>query len=410
MPELSHRGQRLVDAPPLPEYVAEHFARVGRRWDAETCPDGYINLCIAENKRQNAALLELLGRYEAPVSALGYDFMTGNPEFRARLARFLGRTFLGRTFTTDQIAVLAGAGSVLELLFYVLCNPGDGVLIPTPSYAGFWSDLETRDALRVVTADCSSSDGFRLTPDILDRAIASAECPVTAMLFTNPGNPLGQVRSRDEVRAVVEWAERRQIHLVADEIFALSVFGDTAFPSVASLRDTLGDAVHLVWSFSKDFGASGLRCGVLVSENTQVMQAVGGLAYWAVCSGHTQHLLSGFIDDDAAVDAYLGEMRAGLADAYQRVTAGLEAIGVSYVPADAAFFLVCDLRPHLDSPSWEAEHALWSRLLQRANVNLTPGRACRINEPGFFRLCYASDSVAAVEKAIGRLGHHLNIR
>ena len=174
---------------------------------------------------------------------------------------------------------------MLELLFYALCNPGDGVLIPTPSYAGFWSDLETRDELHIVTADCSSSDGFRLTPDILDRAIELAECPVTAMLFTNPDNPLGQVYPRDDVCAVVEWAERRQIHLVADEIYALSVFGDTAFPSVASLRDTLGDAVHLVWAFSKDFGASGLRCGVLVTENEQVMQAVGSLAYWAACSG-----------------------------------------------------------------------------------------------------------------------------
>ena len=410
MPELSQRGRRLVDAPNIPEYLAEHFARAGQPWDAETCPDGYISLCVAENKRQSATLIELLGRYEAPATALGYDFMTGNAEFRARLARFLARTFLGRTFATDQIAVVAGAGSVLELLFYALCDPGDGVLIPTPSYAGFWPDLETRDELRLVTADCSSNDGFRLTPDILDRAIESAECPVTAMLFTNPDNPLGQVYSADEVHAVVDWAEHRQIHLVVDEIYALSVFGDTAFSSVASLRDSLGDSVHLVWAFSKDFGASGLRCGVLVSENAQVMQAVGGLAYWAACSGHTQHLLSGLIDDDAAVDTYLGEMRAGLADAYKRVTAGLNAIGIPYVPADAAFFLVCDLRAYLDSPSWEAEHALWSRLLEHANVNLTPGRACRINEPGFFRVCYASESVAAVEEAIGRLGRHLKIR
>ena len=54
-----------------------------------------------------------------------------------------------------------------------------------------------------------------LAREAFDRAIESAECPVRAMLLTNPSNPLGQVHSRGEVRAVVEWAERRQIHLVA---------------------------------------------------------------------------------------------------------------------------------------------------------------------------------------------------
>ena len=56
------------------------------------------------------------------------------------------------------------------------------------------------------------------------------------------------------------------------------------------------------------FGVRGLRCRALVSENEQVMQAVSGLSYWAARSGYTQHQLSGFIDDDAAVEEATGRV------------------------------------------------------------------------------------------------------
>ena len=407
MSKLSRRGQRLIDSPPMPDYIAEHFARAGRRWDPERCPDGYIGLCIAENKLHNDALIAHLARYEVPARVLGYDAMTGNKQFRQRLATFMARSFLGRTFDTEQIVVLAGAGSVLEMLFYAICDPGDGVLIPTPSYAGFWADLETRDELNVVTADCSSEDGFRLTPACLDAAVDAADCPVKALLFTTPNNPLGRVYTRDEVLEIVAWAEGRDIQLIVDEIYALSVFGEREFVSVAALRPQLGNGVHIVWAFSKDFGASGLRCGVLISENQAVLDAVGGLAYWSACSGHTQHLLSELVADEAVVDEHITGTRAKLGHAYRQLTGVLDAQGITYLPAEAAFFLICDLRAHLEVPTWEAERSLWRRILEQANVNLTPGEACRINEPGFFRLCYAAESGAAVQDAIGRLGRML---
>ena len=408
MPKLSHRGQMLIDSPPMPTYIADHFARAGRSWDRERHPDGYIGLCIAENKLHNDALIAQMARHEAPARVLGYDAMSGNLEFRQRLATFMGRSFLGRTFDAEQLVVLAGAGSVLEMLCYAICDPGDAVLIPTPSYAGFWADLETRDELNIVTADCLSDDKFQLTPARLDAAVEAADHPIKALLFTTPNNPLGRVYTRDEVLEILAWAEQRGIHLIVDEIYALSVFGDREFVSVASLRPQLGDGVHVVWAFSKDFGASGLRCGVLISENRSVLDAVGGLAYWSACSGHTQHLLSELIAEEAVVDEYIDTMQAKLRHAYQQTTKALDTAGITYLPADAAFFLICDLRSCLEAPSWEAERGLWRRILEAANVNLTPGEACRINEPGFFRLCYAAESGAAVQEAIVRLGQLLH--
>lgn len=404
MGELSRRAQSLLDSPPLAPYILEHFTRVEGLWDPDLNPDGYIPLCIAENKRQTARLAAQLATYGTPPPRVfGYDQMTGNLEFRRSLAGFMGRTFLGRAVDPDAVAVLSGAGTVLEQLFFALADPGDGVLVPTPSYAGFWADLETRDELRVVPVHARRAEDFRLTTEALDEALERADRPVRALLYTNPNNPLGTVASREEVMTVRDWAVRRRIHVVFDEIYALSVFGETPFVSAASLSDALGPFVHIVWAFSKDFGASGLRCGVLVSENEALLRAVDQVAYWGAVSGHTQWLLSEFVSDTAAVDTYLREMRADLAATHALMSAGLTDIGVKHLPAQAAFFMVCDLREFLAEPTWEAERALWRRLVEHGNINLTPGEACRIVEPGFFRLCYAGLPNPALRVGLARL-------
>ncbi len=410
---LSQRGRRLAATPPFPEHILESLSRAGSTYEPATNPGGYIPLSVAENQLMAKPLLDRMAAVrDFPPDVLAYDSMIGSLEFREKLARFLGRTFLGRTFRPEQVAVLAGAGSVLEILFHCLCDPGDGVLVPTPSYAGFWADLETRDELGIVPVPAESSDGFRLTTAQLDRALKKADRPVKALLFTSPNNPLGTVYSGREIEEILGWARAAGVHVVFDEIYALSVFGEADFTSCAQLVPELGDSVHVVWAFSKDFGASGLRCGVLVSENEALLRAVDGLAYWACCSGHTQHLLGeviagdAWVDDtgDAWVDDYLARNRAALGEAYRQTTAALEGEGIPYLPAAAGFFLLCDFRSYLEEPTWQAEHALWRRLLDDGNVNLTPGEACRCPEPGWMRLCFAGISTGAVVTGIRRVG------
>ncbi len=401
---LSRRGAQLADHPPASEYILEHIVRSGACWHPDSNPDGYVALCIAENNLMGDLVVPRLARDPLPPSrVLGYDAMIGAEEFRTQLAAFLERAFLGRRFPPEQIAVLAGAGTVLENLFYALADRGDAVLVPTPSYAGFWADLETRAELHIVPVPCSSDDGFRLTTKHLDAALAGAERPVKALLFTNPDNPLGKIATADEIRRIVDWAEAHDIHVVFDEIYALSVFGEAPFTSVAAVRPDLGDHVHIVWAFSKDFGASGLRCGLVVSENERLLAAVNGLAYWGAVSGHTQWILGRMIADDAWVDHYRGELRRRLGAAHAKVTAALAKAGIPTLPAEAGIFVVCDLRRFMAEQTWDAENTVWRRILEQANVNITPGAACRISEPGFMRLCYAAEPIDAVLDGVARV-------
>jgi aspartate/methionine/tyrosine aminotransferase len=406
---LSRRAQGLLSGGSNPEYLQRHYEALGGPFDPHDNPDGYIGLCEAENRLVAKMVADRIDRVpRVPGAVLGYDAMTGSVRFRKQLASFMGRAFLGREFGPQQISVLAGAGSVLDILFHALGDPGDGVLVPTPSYAGFWLDLEVRDGLTIVPVHRSIDDGYRLTAEMLDRAFAGAGRPIKALLFTSPDNPLGTVTSPEEISQVLEWADDRDLHVVFDEIYALSVFGDQAFTSCAELLPSLGERVHIVWAFSKDFGASGLRCGVLVSENRAVNAAVDALAYWACCSGPTQYLLGDMISDESWVDSYIGSMRELLHGSYARLVAALDAGGIHHAPAEAGVFVLLDLRSHLAAPTWEAEHELWLKILEQTRVNLTPGAACHVGEPGFFRLCYACLPAETVEVGVRRIASLLD--
>ena len=115
----------------MPEYLIRQFEGSKDPYDEEANPDGYIGLCVAENKLVSEMVADRLNEIPmVPSSVLGYDAMTGSMRFREQLGRFMGRTFLGREFPPHQISVLAGAGSVLEILFHALADTGDGVLDP----------------------------------------------------------------------------------------------------------------------------------------------------------------------------------------------------------------------------------------------------------------------------------------
>jgi aspartate/methionine/tyrosine aminotransferase len=192
--------------------------------------------------------------------------------------------------------------------------------------------------------------------------------------------------------------------VVLDEIYALSVHGARPFTSGARVVPRLGPTRHIVWAFSKDFAASGLRCGVLISENEAVLAAVDSLAYWAATSGDTQHLLG----DAARGRGVARRVRRGEPGAARgglpRDDGALTAAGIPFVPAEAGFFCLVDMRRFLGAPTWAEEDALWRRMLARANVNLTPGSACRAPEPGFFRLCFAAVPPEQATEAVARIG------
>ncbi|MEO1173485.1 MAG: aminotransferase class I/II-fold pyridoxal phosphate-dependent enzyme, partial [Myxococcota bacterium] len=177
---LSQRGARLVSGA-TPEYLLTHFERSSDRWDPKTNPNGYLGLCVAENGRVWDLIGPRVNRARTvPARAFAYDSMLGSTHFRERLAAFLGERLAGRDLHPEQVSALSGAGTVLESLFYTITDPGDAVLVPTPSYAGFWHDLETRIQSQIIPVHGRSDSGFEVSAADLEAAYTASERPVRA--------------------------------------------------------------------------------------------------------------------------------------------------------------------------------------------------------------------------------------
>ncbi|MFV1999757.1 MAG: aminotransferase class I/II-fold pyridoxal phosphate-dependent enzyme [Acidimicrobiia bacterium] len=407
--QLSNRGSHLVSHPPMDEYATQHTVRQA---DVDVSDPGrYIGLAIAENNLV-WDLLEARLNQTRGVTAdnVVYDDMAGSERFRQAIADFGARHLWNEAIDPSHIVALAGGGTILETLFYAIGDPGDGVLIPTPSYASYWADIQTRDGMRVIPAHMSPSNGFRLETDVLEQAFVTSPAEIRALLLTNPSNPTGQISSGAEIEQCVAWARSKNIHIIMNEVYALSVFGDEPFVSATQLVADPNHDMHFIWAFSKDFAMSGLRAGVLMSRNEQVIAAVRELAYWGAISGDTQHLLTSLIEDDIFVENFLSEMRRRLASAYEKATTALTVADIPFVPGGAGLFVVCDFRNYIVEQTWESEDALWHRFLDEANVNLTPGSSCHIRTPGFMRLCFAAEPGDVVETAIQRIGVLLSRR
>lgn len=153
---------------------------------------------------------------------------------------------------------------------------------------------------------------------------------------------------------------------------------------------------------------SGVRCGVLTTDNQDVLDSVAELAYWSAVSGDTQHLLTNMLSDDAWTTDFVTKMQLRLKKSYDATTLALESAHISYVAGDAGLFLLADFRPFMDEVSWEEEGRLWNRILDEANVNVTPGSACHVGEPGFMRICFATEPPDVVATAIERIGSILS--
>jgi len=399
-PTLSDRATAALDRTDVPDYLLEHVART-TSLDAEV-RDGYTCLAVAENKLMWDYLHTKANTVRnVEATAFGYAEHWGRASFREAISEFGSTQLWHERIDPEAVVTMAGAGATLEATFSALCNAGEGVLIPTPSYAGYWLDIESRIGLHGIPAATSPDVDFRLTETDLDNALASSPVPIGALLLTNPPNPTGHILSNDELTGAVAWARNHELHIVVNELYGLSTYGDSPFTSITRLVDREDD-LHLIWGFSKDFAASGLRCGVLVSNNSDLITAVRSQAMFSVVSGDTQHLFETMLTDEDWLFGYLAEMRRRLRASYVATTQVLARHDVPYIPADAGLFILADMRTTLADQSWEAEHALWRTMLDRTDVNLTPGSACRAPVPGFMRICFATGSPDMVSNALDR--------
>ncbi|KAM1361275.1 hypothetical protein COP2_027097 [Malus domestica] len=388
-------------------------------------PSGVIQMGLAENQvsfdllekylEENSEASNWGSKGSKGVSgfrenALFQDYH-GLLSFRKAMASFMEQIRGGRAkIDPARVVLTAGATAANELLTFIIADPGDALLVPTPYYPGFDRDLRWRTGVNIVPIHCESSNKFQITPEALEAAHKEAEdknMRVRGVIITNPSNPLGATIQRAVLEQILDFVTKKNIHLVSDEIYSGSAFSSSEFISVAEILEDRqykdAERVHIVYSLSKDLGLPGFRVGTVYSYNDKVVTTARRMSSFTLISSQTQHLLASMLSDKEFTENYINTNRERLRKRYDMIVEGVKKLGIECLKGNAGLFCWMNLSPFLDEPTREGELTLWDSMLHEVKLNISPGSSCHCSEPGWFRVCFANMSEQTLGIALTRI-------
>jgi aspartate/methionine/tyrosine aminotransferase len=141
----------------------------------------------------------------------------GLPAARAAVAAALALD--GAAVSPDQLILTASSSESYSFLFKLLCDPGDAVLVPEPSYPLFEYLARLEGVAPVpyrLAYDGAWHVDFTSVDDVLVRAAGRAR----AVVVVNPNNPTGSFLKRFELAPLADRCQARGLAVIADEVFA----------------------------------------------------------------------------------------------------------------------------------------------------------------------------------------------
>jgi aspartate/methionine/tyrosine aminotransferase len=311
-----------------------------------------------------------------------YTSACGRLALRAAVARaHAART--GQAVAADNVIVLAGTQNALFVASLCVAGPGDEVISFDPMYPTYTATIEVSGA-RMVRARQPAECGFR--PDLahLDALISPR---TRAIFFASPNNPSGVVLSEAELAAIGKLAERHDLWLIADEVYAGLVPGGRQ-PSLAA---RLPEHVVTLGSLSKSHAMTGWRCGWLIGPQEFVFHAEA----IAMCMLFS---LPGFIQEAALVALDMAPEAESSIRAFCQVRRELLLHALQDVPLihpcppQCGMFMLVDVRG-----TGHSGREFMRALYESQRVSVMDGGAFGRETAGFVRICFATDEATLIE-------------
>ncbi|KNG89221.1 hypothetical protein ANOM_002139 [Aspergillus nomiae NRRL 13137] len=419
-------------------------------WSPEN-PDGTIILRLAENSLLHDEMGQLIKEQITvlPLSHLTYSTgPRGSRRLRRAAAAFLNEDFHSRqTITQDNIFITPGLASAVDALTWAICNDGDGILIPQPYYNGFGFDVLNRSNGQVIGVKYEGVEGFSglddlFRPDVNKRALEVAlreakknGIAIRALIISNPHNPLGRCYPPETLLEFASFCGRNQLHFISDEIYAKSVFPNTAMPSptpfVSTLSLDLRDVIdptlmHVLYGASKDFCANGLRLGVVCTNNEGLIGAMSSISMFSWSPHVLQDVWAAMLEDRQRLEDFMLRKCELMAENYRIATSFFREHGISYYEMNAGLFIWVDLRHLLipkslrqqndyselrmtspDASIYKQREQKFADICAQNGLMITPGSVYAAEEFGWFRLTFTVGK-NALEEGLKRLEKSLS--
>ncbi|KAF7946168.1 hypothetical protein EAE96_009171 [Botrytis aclada] len=399
--------------------ILDGYKREKNNYEKDSNPNGVVSFSDAENFLMHQYVSTFVNKgLSIDQASLTYnEGPIGNLRLRSAMATHMNATFHPhKDVTEEHVTFATGVTALNEACAINLADEGEALLLGMPIYGSFYHDLTMTTKCKIVYAPFRGIDQFSVGAAtqyehaLLDAATKGIK--IKALMICNPHNLLGSCYTIACLKELFIFCEKYQLHLISDEVYALSVFeaSGTQFTSVLSVDPTgllNSDRIHVLYGLSKDFGAAGLRLGCLVTYNKQLSNATRNIGRFHWPSELSCAIAIKILEDRSFTTEYIGKSHMLLNEQYILATQILKRAGISYYDrGNSGFFLWIDLSPFLEIQDrdnkdlWEAENMLSSELL-KAGVEMSAGFAYHNEKPGWFRVIF-SDEREVLEEGLRR--------
>ncbi len=329
-----------------------------------------------------------------------YTAVEGIPELRAAIAKKFKREN-GLDYKPSQTFVAPGGKTIIYNALLATLNPGDEVIVPAPYWVSY-PDIVLLGGGTPVTVETKLEDGFRLTPEALEKAIT----PKTKwLIFNQPSNPTGACYGEDQLRAITDvLVKHPHVWILTDDMYEHLVYEGFKFRTVAEIEPRLYDRTLTMNGVSKAYAMTGWRIGycagpedlikAMAKLQSQSATNAASISQWAAVEAlnGTQDFIPGF--------QKLFEGRRDLVVSMLNQANGLEC-----PKPEGAFYVYPSIRKLIGKKTpggkviaTDADFA--SELLEAEGVAVVHGAAFGLSP--FFRISYATSN-AILEDACGRI-------
>ncbi len=298
-----------------------------------------------------------------------------------------------------HVRVMCDVMQGVDAALFVHTRPGDGVVLFTPIYPPFLKSA-TAAGRRVI--DCPlDPDAWKLDPERLEAAIDDR---TTAILLCDPHNPTGHVFTEAELAVIADVAERYDLLVISDEIWADLLHPGQRHVAFASLSDEAARRTVTVSAASKAFNLAGLRCAVAHVGDSEVrrkLKEIPGHVLGGVGSPGADATLAAWTQGETWLEETRRQLTACRDHLAERLASELPEVGFT-VP-EATYLAWLNMR----SLGLDTDPAKF--FLEEARVALSPGQDFGTHGEGFARLNFATTQ-RILDEIVDRMAEALRRR
>ena len=205
----------------------------------------------------------------------------------------------------EDILVSPGAKASIFFLLMTICDPRDEVLIPSPYWVSYTSQVEMVDAFPILLPTRAASN-FKISAEQLEEALESLSNP-KALILNSPNNPTGSIYNKKELEKIAAVCVKHNILIISDEIYEKLIYDGKKHISIASISDEVREHTVVINGVSKAYAMTGWRLGYAAGPTEIIKRA-------ARIQGHTTSCVNSITQKAAIValnecDGSVAEMR-----------------------------------------------------------------------------------------------------